>query len=412
MLPLSGVRVLAVEQYGAGPFGTLYLANQGAEVIKIENPRDGGDMARGVGPHFLGPRTEGGAESQFFQSFNANKRSVSIDLTRDRGKALFHELVRTADAVTNNLRGDVPEKLGLDYASLKEVKPDIVCAHLSAYGRDGPRKTWPGYDYLMQAEAGWFSVTGEPDAAPNRFGLSVVDLMTGVTMAFGLVSAILKARETGKGADVDISLFDLALHTLTYVGTWYLNSGHVVGRLPRSAHPSLTPCQTYKTKDGWIYLMCNKEKFWPILCTKLMHPEWAEDPRMATFADRLENRPLVQDLLDEALSAKTTAEWLAEFGGSVPAAPILDVAEALENPFVAEREGIDSFSNPNLVGQEFRMIRHPIRTGAGADKGDRPLVAAPDLGEDTETVLADLGYSQDDIADLKQAGVIGDTPQR
>ena len=162
MQPLAGVRILTVEQYGAGPFCTLYLANQGAEVIKIENPADGGDMARGVGPYFFGANDPGIGESQFFHSFNANKRSVCLNLAKDEGKRLFRELAATADAVVNNLRGDVPEKLGLNYASLKDVKADLVCAHLSAYGRDGPRKTWPGYDYLMQAEAGWFSVTGEP----------------------------------------------------------------------------------------------------------------------------------------------------------------------------------------------------------------------------------------------------------
>ena len=168
MQPLAGVRVLAVEQYGAGPFGTMYLANQGAEVIKIENPRDGGDMSRAVGPHFLGPD-----DSEFFHSFNANKRSVTLDLQSPEGQAVFHDLVRDADAVSNNLRGDVPEKLGIDYESLKAINPKIVCAHLTAYGRTGSRRTWPGFDYLMQAETGWFSLTGEPGTPPARFGLSV-----------------------------------------------------------------------------------------------------------------------------------------------------------------------------------------------------------------------------------------------
>jgi succinate---hydroxymethylglutarate CoA-transferase len=405
MQPLAGVRILTVEQYGAGPFGTLYLANQGAEVIKIENPADGGDMARGVGPYFFGANDPGIGESQFFHSFNANKRSVCLNLAKDEGKRLFRELAATADAVVNNLRGDVPEKLGLDYASLKDVKADLVCAHLSAYGRDGPRKTWPGYDYLMQAEAGWFSVTGEPGSPPNRCGLSVVDLMTGVTMAFGLVSAILKARTTGVGSDVDVSLFDVATHTTSYLSTWYLNTGHVQDRLPRSAHPSLTPCQSYKTKDGWIFLMCNKEKFWPVLCTKLGKPEWADDDRMRTFKARLEHRPLVQDLLDEALSARTTAEWLEDFAGDVPASPILDIGQALENPFHQAREAIDSFPNPVLPGQDFRMVRHPIRN---SDE-DRPLNAAPSLGVDTGDVLSELGYDEAAIARFADDGVTGES---
>ena len=398
--PLDGVRILAVEQYGAGPFGTMYLANQGAEVIKIENPADGGDMARAVGPYFF---DEDGKQSQFYHSFNLNKRSVGLDLRSEDGRRIFRELAATADAVTNNLRGDVPEKLGLDYASLKEANPRIVCAHLSAYGRDGSRKTWPGYDYLMQAEAGWFSVTGEPGSPPSRFGLSVVDLMTGVTMAFGVTSAILQARETGEGRDVDVSLFDLALHTVTYLSTWYLNAGHVQERLARSAHPSLTPCQTYRTKDGWIYLMCNKEKFWPALCEKIGRPELGSDPRFATFKHRFAERPAIQEILDEALSAKTTAEWMAEFGGSVPASPILDIADAMDNPFVAERGGIHDFAPPAGLEETFRMVAHPIRNSGSAP----PKRPGPELGGDTDALLNQLGYGPAAIRALKDSGAVG-----
>ena len=192
MLPLEGVRVLAVEQYGAGPFGTMFLADQGAEVIKIENPNDGGDMSRAVGPHFFAP-----GDSEFFHSFNRNKKSVTLDLTRPEGQAVLHDLVRASDALASNLRGDVPAKLGLVYERLKHANPRIVCAHLSAYGRTGPRADWPGFDYLMQAEAGYFSLTGEPGAPPTRFGLSVVDLMTGLGLAYAVLAALTAARATG-----------------------------------------------------------------------------------------------------------------------------------------------------------------------------------------------------------------------
>jgi succinate---hydroxymethylglutarate CoA-transferase len=204
---------------------------------------------------------------------------------------------------------------------------------------------------------------------------------------------------------VDVSLFDVATHTTSYLSTWYLNTGHVQDRLPRSAHPSLTPCQSYKTKDGWIFLMCNKEKFWPVLCTKLGKPEWADDDRMRTFKARLEHRPLVQDLLDEALSARTTAEWLEDFAGDVPASPILDIGQALENPFHQAREAIDSFPNPVLPGQDFRMVRHPIRN---SDE-DRPLNAAPSLGVDTGDVLSELGYDEAAIARFADDGVTGES---
>ncbi|HEY7743122.1 MAG TPA: CoA transferase, partial [Burkholderiales bacterium] len=331
MLPLNGVRVLAIEQYGAGPFGTMFLADQGAEVIKVENPNDGGDMSRAVGPYFLAP-----GDSEFFQSFNRNKKSLTLDLSRPEGQSVLHDLVRTADAVASNLRGDVPAKLGLVYERLKRSNPKIVCAHLSAYGRSGPRADWPGFDYLMQAEAGYFSLTGEPDTPPARFGLSVVDLMSGLGLAYALLAALTAARATGAGRDIDVSLFDIALFNTCYLATWYLNEGVVTGRLPRSAHPALTPCQLYRTRDGWIYIMCNKEKFWPALCAKLERPEWIEDARFRRFPDRLRHRNLLTGMLDRELERRTTAEWLERFAGVVPAAPVNDLAQALDNPFVTE----------------------------------------------------------------------------
>ena len=184
MLPLSGMRVIAIEQYGAGPYGTMQLADLGAEVIKIENPADGGDMGRRVGPFFLGPD-----DSHFFESFNRNKKSITLDLKRDGAREVLLTLARDADGLLNNLRGDLADTLGLTYEALKEANPRIVCAHLSAYGRTGPRANWPGYDYLMQAEAGYLSLTGEPDGPPSRMGLSIVDMMTGLFAAFALLPA-------------------------------------------------------------------------------------------------------------------------------------------------------------------------------------------------------------------------------
>ena len=396
-LPLSGVRVLAFEQYGAGPFGTLYLADLGAEVIKIENPADGGDMSRAVGPHFFAP-----GDSQFFHSFNRNKRSITLDLAVPEARAVLHDLVRSADALACNLRGDVPAKLGLTYAELKAHNPKIVCAFLSAYGRDGPRAAWPGFDYLMQAETGYFSLTGEPGGPPSRFGLSIVDLMSGLAMAYGLVSALYAARTSGIGRDVDVSLFDVALFNLNYLATWFLNSGFRQDRLERSAHPSLTPCQLYRTADGWIYLMCNKEKFWPALCRALERPEWGDDPRFRTFADRLANRPLVNEIVEGELVKRSTAEWLAIFAGAVPAAPVLDVAQALENPFVTGHNRILSVPHAGAAEGSYRMVAPPVRLAAET----APQRPAPELGADTDAVLHELGYDAGRIARLKAAGAI------
>lgn len=394
-LPLAGVRILAVEQYGAGPFGTLYLADLGAEVIKIENHRDGGDVGRSVGPHFFGP-----GDSHFFQTFNRNKKSVTLDLKHPDGYAAFLALVTQADAVLDNLRGDLPVKLGLTYDDLKESNPRIVCTHLSAYGRNGSRTTWPGYDYLMQAEAGHMSLTGEPDGPPTRYGLSIVDLMTGLAAAFGLLAGVVSARSTGQGMDVDTSLFDVALHNLNYPGTWFLNQGVVTGRSPRSGHPSLTPSQLYRTQDGWIFLMCNKEKFWGVLVDLLCKPEWNTDPDFATFAKRLENRERVTLMLDGMLMQRTTADWMALFAGKVPASPVYDIAQALENPYLVEREALADYLYPD--GRSARMVASPIRV-AGVSL---PHVAAPAMGADTDAMLLDAGYSADQIDVLRQAGVI------
>ena len=395
MLPLSGVRVLAVEQYGAGPFGTMFLADQGAEVIKIENPNDGGDMSRAVGPHFFAP-----GDSEFFHSLNRNKKSLTLDLGRPEGQSVLHDLVRGADAIASNLRGDVPAKLGLVYEHLKGANSKIVCAHLSAYGRTGPRASWPGFDYLMQAETGYFSLTGEPGAPPARFGLSVVDLMSGLGLAYALLAALTAARATGAGRDIDVSLFDIALANTNYLATWYLNEGVVTGRLPRSAHPALTPCQLYRTRDGWIYIMCNKEKFWPALCAKLGRPEWSADARFRMFPDRLKHRDLLTGMLDGELQRHTTAEWLERFAGSVPAAPINDLAQALDNPFVTGHGRLQTL--PHAARGSYRMVASPVRC-AGETPPARP---APALGEHTDALLRELGYDEARIRALRDAKVV------
>ena len=389
-LPLKGLRILAVEQYGAGPYGSMHLADLGAEVIKIEAP-PGGDISRATGPHFLG---EG--DSLFFQTFNLNKRSLRLDLKAAEGRALFERLVTTSDAVLNNLRGDQPAKLGLDYATLGKLNPKIVCAHLSAYGRDNARTAWPGYDYLMQAEAGFMALTGEPDAPPARFGLSMVDYMTGTTMAVGLLAAVIGAMRSGKGRDVDVSLFDVALHQLSYPASWYLNEGHRTERLERSAHPSTVPCQVYKTADGWVMVMCMLEKFWQVFIDGIGAPAWASEARFANFAARRDVREELTVLIDQALSAQTTAHWVELFAGRIPIAPILDVAAALDNPYVERIGMLRSVEHPQ---GEQRLLGSPIKLD-----GKRPAAqACPPLDADADALLRELGY--DDVARARLMGV-------
>ena len=361
MKPLEGIRILTVEHVGAGPYGTMFLAGLGAEVIKIENAATGGDISRHTGPRFLGAD-----DSEYFQCLNLWKKSVSLDLTKDRQR--FHALVKDADAVVNNLRGDVPAKLGLDYGSLAKINPALVCLHISAYGRDNERAAWPGYDFLMQAETGLMDLTGEPNGAPSRFGTSVIDFSTGMTGAAALLACLLRAKKTGKGCDVDASLFDTALHQLNYMGTWYLNGGQALSRQPRSAHYSLTPVQTYKTADGWIYVMCMKDSFWASLCDALSRPDLKAHARFATMAARLEHRDELTTVLDEVFKERKTGEWLKRLAGRVPVAPVNDMRTALENPFVAATGMVQSIDHPKKRG--LRVFTLPVKID-----GERPKAA-------------------------------------
>lgn len=397
--PLANVRVLAIEQYGAGPFGTQHLADLGAEVIKIENRRLGGDYARNLGPFFI-DGVEGSDKSLFFQAINRNKKSVSLDLANPEGKRVFHELVKSADAVANNLRGDVPEKLGLTYDALEKINPAIVCAHCSAYGRDGPRRNWPGYDFLMQAETGYFHMSGEPGTPPTRMGLSIVDFLGGTYMALGLLAGVLGARQTGLGRDVDVNLFDTALSNLSYLSAWALNADYHPSRVDRSAHASLAPCQLYRTADGWIFIMCNKEKFWPVLCEELGLEQLAEDPRFLTFTERLQNREKLTKLLDDALSVRSTESWLKQLAGKVPVAPVRTPSDALSDP-VLEATGKIQTLKIEGTDKEFRVLASPIN--AHSISNDH---ACPPLGANTEEVLREAGYSDIQIQQLRSSGAI------
>jgi crotonobetainyl-CoA:carnitine CoA-transferase CaiB-like acyl-CoA transferase len=392
-LPLAGIRILAVEQYGAGPFGTQHLADLGAQVIKIENPADGGDMSRGVGPHFVGPR-----DSHFFESFNRNKESLTLNLKTPEGQSVLHRLVGESHAVFNNLRGDLPEALGLTYAQLAVHNPAVVCVHLSAYGRTGSRAAWPGYDYLMQAQAGYLSLTGEPDGPPARMGLSLVDLMTGTTAALALVSGLLSALRSGQGRDWDVSLFDVAMHNLAYVATWQLNANATTQREPRSSHPSLTPSQLYRTQDGWLLVMCNKDKFWPLFAQGIGHPEWVDDPDFATYEQRLKHREALTQRIDAALMTQPTDHWLACLQDTVPIAPVHDVAQALSHPFVEERGLVLNFDHPQ---GPLRMVASPIRVDS-----PHPTQAAPALGQHTESILRAAGIDDATIQTLRDLRII------
>lgn len=403
-LPLKGFRVISAEQYGAGPYGTMFLAQMGAEVIKIEPPgkigadgkrRGGGDTARMVGPHFLRP-----GESTYFNAFNLNKRSLTLDLNSDEGQTILHKLVESCDVVANNMRGDLPARLGLDYSALKETNPAIVCAHLSAYGRDNDRAKWPGYDYLMQAEAGYCTVTGEPGGDPQRMGLSMVDFITGTIFCIGLLGALVDAQRSGKGRDVDTDLLSAAVHQTSYPALWYMNHADETERTPRSAHPTATPSQMFKAKDGWMFVMCQLPKFWDILTTRMGREDLKQDPRFATNADRLANRDELTAILDAEFQRQPMAHWQELLAGFVPVAPVYTLSDALDNPWldtIGMRGSVAHPDNPDL-----QILANPLKF----DGQRLPNRAAPLLGEDSDAILTDLGYDDAAIAELRKSGVI------
>ena len=398
MKPLEDIRIVAVEQYGAGPFGSVHLADLGAEVIKIEDPRVGGDVGRYVPPYAEGE------DSLFFEAFNRNKSSLSLDLATTAGRAVFEDLVKVSDAVYSNLRGDVPAKIKITYDDLKHLNPAIVCCSLTGFGMTGPRSKEPGYDYVLQALAGWMDLTGDPEGPPTKSGLSMVDYSGGFVAAISLLAGIHAARRDGIGMDCDVSLYDTAMGLLTYPATWHLNAGFTPVRTRHSAHPSLVPFQAFEAKDGWMVVGCAKEKFWQRLTVVIGRPEWATDPAFATFADRDRNREVLIPLLEEIFVQRTVDEWVEPLrAASVPTARINDVAAALTEPHTIARDLLVETEHPRYG--TVRQVASPVRVGAEPPTYRR----APLRNEDAGRILGEmLGYDAAAVADLTDRGAFGE----
>lgn len=395
--PLDDVRIVAVEQFGAGPFGSMHLADLGADVIKIEDPRNGGDVGRYVPPH------QTGEDSLFFEAFNRNKRSLSLDLLSAAGQGVFRDLVRCSDAVYSNLRGDIPERLKLRYDDLSDVNPSIVCCSLSGFGMTGPRRAEPAYDYVLQGMAGWMSLTGEPDGPPEKSGLSLVDYSGGYVAALALMSGIHAARRDGVGMDCDTSLFDVAMGMLTYIATWNLSGGYVPTRMAHSSHPSIVPFGAFQTADGWIVLACAKDSFFVRLCKAMGLDELSADERFANAAARYRNRSDLLPILERALRAKTSSQWLDVLGAAgVPCGPVNSVEEAFLDPQVSARGLIVKHDHPSFG--EVRSIGSPVRVGTQTPPNRR----APQRNEHAPEILRDLlHYEPAKIDELRAAGAFG-----
>ena len=396
--PLAGLRIVAVEQFGAGPFGTLHLADLGAEIIRVEDPASGGDVSRYVTP---GQR---GTDSLYFDSFNRGKRSLLLDLKQPAGREVFHRLVRESHAVYANLRGDVVTGLGLTYDVLGPINPTIVCLSLSAYGRQGPRSAEPGYDPLIQAEAGWAALTGDPEGPPVKSGLSLADYTGGMMAALALMAAVFDAQRTGRGRDVDVSLYDVALAFHNYRATWYLTAGVAGERTAASGHPSIVPFQFFATADGYLAVACAKEKFFRALVELMEMPELVADPRFASFDGRRRYRAALLPILEARFRAQPTAHWVGLLRGRVPVAPVRTMEDALSRSELAERGMLASYRHAALG--EVATIGLPIKM-AGYAPTYRP---GPLLDGDRIAILASAGYGPDEIERLRRRGAFGPLP--
>ena len=374
----------------------MNLADLGAEVIKIEDPTTGGDVARYV------PPATNNADSLYFQSFNRGKKSIAIDLRKPEGVKIFSQLVEKSDAVFNNLRGDLPEKLGLTYETLRSLNPSIVTCSLSGFGRTGPRAAEPGYDPIMQAMAGYMSITGEPDGPPEKAGVSIIDFAGGYAAALGLVAALLEANTTGVGRDVDVSLLDTAVSMLTYFGSWQLNSDWQPSRTPSSSHQTLVPAQNFETRDGWINVFCAKEHFWRRFAELIELPELISDEKFANFALRYDNRKILIPILSERLLKKNNAQWLDRFRGIVPSGPVNSIEQAFEDEQIKARGLIVEVEHPTYG--TIKQVSSAIST-----EGSNQVVSpGPSVGEHTDDILASLlSLEPKEVQRLRNSGAVG-----
>jgi crotonobetainyl-CoA:carnitine CoA-transferase CaiB-like acyl-CoA transferase len=393
-LSLDGVRVLDLSRVLAGPFCGMLLSDLGADVIKVEDTGTG-DESRTWPPHKDG-------ESAAFLVINRNKRDMTLDLKSPEGVDVLKRMVARADVLIENFRTGTMESFGVGYDTLSAINPRLVYCSVSAFGRTGPRKDAAGYEALMQAFSGIMSITGEPDGAPLRCGVSFLDLTTGIFCAFGIVNALLHRVRTGLGQRVDGSLLETAVTLLNYHAEGYLLTGTQPKPLG-SSHPSLSPYRTFRCRDGqWIFIAGANDRFWQRLAPALGLPELATDPRFAVNIERVKNRRELEAALEAAIAGHDREPLLKVLeDAGVPATPVNTVQQVMEDAQTAARSMIERVVHPRLG--EIPVVGTPIkfsRMRAGVRR------AAPQQGEHTDEILAEHDYSSGDIAALRARKVV------
>ena len=403
---LSGIRVLDLSRVLAGPWCAQILADLGAEVIKIERPGSGDDT-RGWGPPWM-PDGQGDSsgEAAYYQSANRGKYSVAVDLASAEGQQLVRALVASSDVLIENYKAGSLARYGLDYASLSELNPRLVYCSITGFGQTGPRAAEPGYAFIIQGMAGLMSITGErddlPGGGPQKAGVAVADLMTGLYATIAIQAALIDREKTGVGQHCDMALFDVQLATLANQSMNYLVSGKVPGRYG-NAHANIVPYQVFRAADRDFIIACGNDSQFVALCKVIGLPELLEDPRFARNADRVEHREQLIEVLTAHFLTASADEWVSRIHAvKVPVGAINNIAQALAEPQVQARDMLVPIAHP--LNLDFAMVGSPIKLPGSPVQYQRP---PPVLGQDTDAVLAErLGLSEAQLVELKEQGVI------
>ena len=393
--PLAGLRVVDLTRILAGPLCTMMLGDMGAEVIKVEPPETGDDT-RAWGPPFLA------GDAVYFLGVNRNKRSLTLNMAVPSGQKILADLIAKADVLIDNFKLGTLEKWGFADAWFERHAPRLVRCSITGYGSSGPKAALPGYDFILQAESGLMSICGEPDGKPTKYGVAIVDVCTGMLASNSILAALHARERTGKGQKIEVSLYETSLAMLVNVAASYLAAGRNAGRFG-NGHPSIVPYTTYQTADAMIALGVGNERQFARIAEVLGHPEWAKDARFASNAARVENRSLIDRLINEALSHDRADAWLAKLkAAGIPCGKINSVAEALEDAQTAARKMIETIEHPG-VGT-LKMLGIPFKFSDTACSVRRP---PPTLGQHSEEILSgELGLDEKAIAELRQAKVI------
>ena len=393
-LPLHGVVVLDCTQIAAGPFCSLLLGDMGADVIKIEKP-DGGDHARKLGPPFINGRAAA------FLAINRNKRSLALDLSIREGRDVFMRLVEHGDVMVENFRPGAMKGMGLGYPEIRAAKPSIIYCSISGFGQTGPYRDRGGFDLVAQGMSGLMSVTGSPGGPPVKVGVPIADLNAGIYAAYGILTAYIHRLRTGKGQMVDTSLLEAGMAYTFWESAFYFATGEVPGPLG-SAHRLSAPYQALRTKDGYINVGAGTQPTWEGLCRAIGLEHLVSDPRFATSGDRKAREKELATLLEATFSAEPTKHWMAVLGAArVPAGPINDLEQVYSDPHVLDREMLVELDDPDLG--RLKNIGIPVKLSLTPGRIRR---RAPDLGEHTEEVLLEAGYTAEEVARLEGEGVV------